>query len=99
MGERVIIWKDQPLERLRQIANYLIEEFSASSADKFLDKVAAKVDRIAAYPESGHLTRFKTVRRVRVDKYHSLYYRPQGRKIFVLYLWDGRQDPKKNPYA
>ena len=98
MGERLIIWKEQPLEYIRQIANYLIEEFSASAADKFLDKVSNKVDRIAAYPESGQITRFKNVRRLKVDKYHSIYYRSQGNKIFIIFMWDGRQNPQKNPY-
>jgi plasmid stabilization system protein ParE len=68
-------------------------------ADKFLDKIALKIDRISDYPETGHPTRFKAVRRVRIDKYHSLYYRIQKKKIIILYLWDGRQDPKKNLYG
>jgi len=95
---RAIIWKNQPLQRIRQIADYLTEEFSASVADKFLDKVSAKVDRISEYPEMGHRTRYKTVRRMRVDRYNSLYYRQHGQKIFILYMWDGRQEPGKNPY-
>lgn len=84
--------------RIRQISDYLTEEFSASVADKFLGKVADKVDRIAEYPEMGQRTRYKTIRRMRVDKYNSLYYRHHGQKIFILYMWDGRQDPGKNPY-
>jgi len=95
---KIIIWKDQPLARLREISNYLEDEFSLAVAKKFLEKVASKADRLADYPDSGQATRYKTVRRFRIDKYHSLFYRAHGRKIFILFLWDGRQDPRKNPY-
>jgi plasmid stabilization system protein ParE len=99
MGKCLIIWKNLPLERIRQVADYLIEEYSTSVAEKFLDKLAAKIDRIADYPESGQRTRFKTVRRIRVDKYHNIYYRQHGQKIFILYFWDGRQEPRSNIYG
>jgi plasmid stabilization system protein ParE len=98
-GGCIIVWKNRPIQQARQISNYLTDEYSAEVADKFLDKIALKIDRISDYPETGHPTRFKAVRRVRIDKYHSLYYRIQKKKIIILYLWDGRQDPKKNLYG
>lgn len=84
--DKAIIWKDQPLTRLRDISSYLVDEFSLTVAEKFLEKVASKVDRLVEYPDSGQVTRYKTVRRYRIDKYHSLFYRVHGRKLFILFL-------------
>lgn len=96
--DKIIIWKKQPLVRLKEITVYVVDEFSLSVAEKFLEKVTTKVERLSEYPESGQATRFKTIRRYRLDKYHSLFYRVKGRKIFILFLWDGRQHPGKNMY-
>lgn len=78
---RSIIWKNQPIQRVREVANYLTHEFSVGTADKFLDSVADKVDWLADYPTAGYPTRFKTVRRVRVGKHYSLFYRVMGAKF------------------
>ena len=49
---------------------------------------------------SGRPTRFKTVRRVRIGKHNSFYYRVSGSKLIVLFIWDGRMEPgKKTPYG
>lgn len=97
MGKRVI-WKTKPKLQVRAIEAYLRAEFGDKAVDNFLDKMYAKLEQISNYPETGHLTRFKTIRRIKVGKYNHLYYRIQGSKIIILFVWDGRQNPGKNPY-
>jgi plasmid stabilization system protein ParE len=98
MAEKIILWKDQPKRQLQELLTYLKEHDSHTAASNFLKKLKVKSNRLKKYPGSGQRTRFKTIRRVRLDKYRSLFYRVHGRKIFILFLWDGRQDPARNPY-
>ena len=98
MGKRVI-WKKRPLRQVRAIENYLRIEFGGKSVDDFLAKMERKMEQLCKYPDSGHLTRFKTVRRVRIGKHNSFYYRVSGSKLIILFIWDGRMEPEKNPYG
>ncbi len=34
----------------------------------------------------------------KVDKHRNLYYRIEGNKLIVVYLFDTRQHPNNNPY-
>lgn len=98
MAQKIIIWKEKPKNQLRELLLYIRENYSLTAAENFLKKLKLKSERLRKFPESGQRTRFKTVRRLRIDKYRSLFYRIHGRKILVLYLWDGRQQPERNPY-
>lgn len=82
----------------RELIGYLKDEFSEDTAQKFIKKVSAKLSQVAHYPESGHATLFKTIRRIKIGKYNSFYYRISGAKIIILFIWDSRIDPDKNPY-
>jgi plasmid stabilization system protein ParE len=97
MGKRVI-WKTKPKLQVRAIEAYLRAEFGGKAVDNFLDKMYAKLEQVSNYPEIGRPTRFKTIRRIKAGKFNHLYYRIHGSKIFILFVWDGRQDPGKNPY-
>ncbi len=93
-----INWKPKAARQYRELIDYLKEEFSEATAEKFVEKVTAKLSQIERYPEIGHVTRYKTVRRVKVGKYNSFYYRIAGSPIIILFVWNAKQDPGKNPY-
>jgi len=93
-----IVWKESALEQIQEICTYLTEEFSIEVTQKFLNKLIEKAERVAQYPESGQRTPYKSVYRLRLDKYHSIYYRLTKTKIIMLYVWDGRQAPQKNKF-
>jgi plasmid stabilization system protein ParE len=80
------------------LLTYVTENFSRSAAARLLEKIDAKSLQVAKYPEIGQKTRYKTVRRLRVNKRLSFFYRVHGRKIFILFLWDNKQHPGRNPY-
>lgn len=40
----------------------------------------------------------KTIRFVRIGKYHRMYYRKHGLTLHITHFFDMRQDPKKRPY-
>jgi plasmid stabilization system protein ParE len=72
MAEKIILWKDQPKRQLQELLTYLKEHDSHTAASNFLKKLKVKSNRLKKYPGSGQRTRFKTIRRVRIDKYRSL---------------------------
>ncbi|MBP6825480.1 MAG: type II toxin-antitoxin system RelE/ParE family toxin [Saprospiraceae bacterium] len=98
MAEKVIVWKEKPAAQLRELLEFLEKEFSVSAAEKLLKQLEEKFARIKRYPESGHSTPYKTVRRVRAGQHLNIFYRMHGSKIFIVFLFDGRQHPDKNPY-
>ena len=95
---KAIIWKPKANQQILDIETYLIDNFSHRIASKFINVLYKKLDRLQHYPESGQPTRFKTIRRIRVNKFISLFYKIQGNFVVVHLVWDSRQNPEKNPY-
>lgn len=97
MGGRVI-WKPMALKQMRSIERYLKEEFGRITLYKFLDDLDEVLERLKKHPETGRPTVVRGVRRIRVYKKTSLFYRIQQDNIVVHRVSDNREDPKKNPY-
>lgn len=95
---KTIVWKRKANLQILQLEAYLFENFSQKAVDKFLDQMFQKLESLSKFPERGQQTRFKTIRRLRINRYTSLFYRIQGTYIVIHFVWDNRQDPKKNPY-
>ena len=87
MAAKTVTWKPKAVEQYRILLEYLTETFSASTALKFSENVNAKISQIERYPDSGLATRFQTIRRVKIGKYNSIYYRLSGAKDYCsVYL-------------
>lgn len=94
-----IIWNKRAKKVFSEIIDYLEEEFSDKTAANFVKKVFTKLEILRKYPEMGRKSKKrKTVRQIKVDKYRKMFYRLHGRKLYVCYFFDTRQDPDKNPY-
>ena len=92
-------WLNQALSELYKVAAYIQQEFGREPALQFVAKAFAKSSTLSRYPEMGRKSkRFKTVRFVLVGKYHRMYYRVDGSTLYVIYLFDTRQDPSKDRY-
>jgi plasmid stabilization system protein ParE len=96
--DKTITWKPKAIQQYHDLVQFLKDEFSEATAEKFVEKVTAKMAQLERYPESGLATRLKTVRRAKVGKLNSFYYRISGTKVIILFVWNARQDPKNNPY-
>ncbi len=96
---KTISWKPKATQQYREVIQYLKVEFSESTAEKFVHKVTEKTELLTQYPESGQATRYKTIRRKKIGRYNYLYYRISGTIIIILFIWDGRMNPEKNPYS
>ncbi len=96
---KTVIWKNKASLQLREVLTFLRNQYSQRTAEAFLEKVFERLDRIQKFPETGQpLQRFKNVRRLRVGKNHYLVYRIFGQNIAIIFVWDNRMDPAKNPY-
>ena len=96
---KTIVWKRKANQQILEIEAYLLENFSAQTVDKFLDKLYQKLEMLERFPESGQRTRLATIRRLRINRLISLFYRIQGNYIVIHFVWNNRQDPEKNPYS
>ena len=96
--DKIVTWKPNAVQQYLGLVQYLRDEFSEATAQKFVEKVTAKMALLERYPESGQSTRFKTIRRVKIGKHNTFYYRTTTTKVIVLFVWNSRQDPGKNPY-
>ena len=94
-----IVWNKRALAKLDETVDYLLEAASEKVARTFYERVLERIDLLSRHSEIGRKSRKKkTVRMYPVDKRYNLYYRIDGRKLIIVYLFDTKQHPGKNPY-
>jgi plasmid stabilization system protein ParE len=92
-------WNNLATSSLSQIAEYLESEVSDESATRFVNLVYDKIDVLKKYPEMGRRApKTKTIRFIKIDKNRRMYYRKNGTTLHIVWFFDTRQDPSKNPY-
>jgi plasmid stabilization system protein ParE len=86
-------WLEAAQDDFRQIANYLLDEWSFVVAEKFTDEIDKCIERIKANPEIGRQTkRLTSIRKIKIKPYHTLHYCRMGKEIWVLNITDDRQE-------
>lgn len=93
-----IAWLNTAWRQYQGILSYLYEHASLAAVERFNKEIDKKLDRIAKYPESGHPAPITGVRFIIISKRYRLYYRHHGPMLYLVFLWDTRQNPGKNPY-
>ena len=96
-----IIWSQEAVKTFDQNIQYLFKEWSPKEVDRFLNQTDYVISRLQEHPESFNPSlRIKKVRRARLNKYITLYYRysVQRKKILLLSFWNIKQDPSKLKY-
>lgn len=92
-------WQQKALLEITQIAGYLENEYSLQTAHKFVDIVYHRIEFLIIHPEIGRKSaKFKTVQFIRIDKYRQLFYRVNSSILYIVDIWDTRQNPKNRPY-
>jgi plasmid stabilization system protein ParE len=96
---QTIIWNKKAQNSFDQIMNYLHDEYSKNTAEKFFMLVYHRIGQLTNQPYIGRPTKkTKTVRQINVDKYRKMYYRIEGRTLIISDFFDVRQDPAKERY-
>jgi plasmid stabilization system protein ParE len=87
------------LAELGEILTYLQQNASEQAVNRFSDLVKKQLLQLRSNLMEGRpVPPFKTIRFVRIGKYHRMYYRKQGLILHITHFFDTRQDPGKQPY-
>jgi plasmid stabilization system protein ParE len=94
-----IVYSRAAENQLNAIVAYLEIEWSEKVADSFLVVFNDKLELLRLNPKLGRrLDRDPSIRKVTLTKHNLLYYTFDLSRIFLLTIFDTRQDPDKNPF-
>tara|TARA_R110000868_G_scaffold150482_8_gene373731 strand:+ start:2898 stop:3203 length:306 start_codon:yes stop_codon:yes gene_type:complete len=83
-------------KKLEKLFDYLLENWSLKVKSDFVKKLDKSIDLIKLQPESfPQSEKNPGLHKCVITKQTSLYYRFNSKTIFVVTLFDTRQDPKK----
>jgi plasmid stabilization system protein ParE len=87
------------LKKVTNLLEYLEENWSKKVADEFKKKLDYKMLHLLKDPSSGkNCYKVSNVRRILVTPHNKLFYRVIGKTIYIITLFDTRQNPEKNKY-
>jgi plasmid stabilization system protein ParE len=82
--------------KLDLLLTYLNEEWSESSRNSFLKALSAKFSALSQSPRGFPVVEgFPNVRKLVVTKQTTLFYTLDDSTIYIITLFDTRQDPQK----
>ncbi|MDX2001346.1 MAG: type II toxin-antitoxin system RelE/ParE family toxin [Chitinophagales bacterium] len=94
-----IIWTTIAIEDFRAVVVYLEEQWSAKTAQDFVDNLWGKIEILSMHPYLGKQSESdETVRRLLITKHNTLYYTLLEDTIIVLEIFDNRQNPDTLAY-
>ena len=87
-------------QRVIALNNYLQKEWGLTVAFRFHETLIKVILTLADQPGIGSVSKKKKdVRKILITKHNRLYYRVKDNdSIFLLTLFDTRQNPKRNRY-
>jgi toxin YoeB len=90
-----IIWSQRAQDDRKQILEYWRQRNKSNTYSKKLDKrFREALNIIRDYPQIGKQTDDQKAR-IKIIKDYLLIYEETADSIFLLTIWDSRQDPKK----
>ena len=96
---KTVIFTPEAREHLVAIADYLEEHFSQTAAEHFVKAVETAIEKIATYPVVYPITASDPdVHFFRMDQHRRIFYEDTADAIWILAIFDTRQDPSKSPY-
>jgi len=91
-----IQWTKRAKKSFDKIVEYLEEEWTETSAKKFVRKTDKLLGQIAENPELCPVIEGKEeVRKGLITKQTSVFYKIMGNFIRLVTFWDNRRDPDK----
>jgi toxin YoeB len=93
-----IIWTKEALDNKLKILNYWNQRNKSKVYSKKLNKLfkdSTKV--IQRFPSLGRPSSLKDYKNIQAKEY-LIFYRETEESIYILQVWDGRQDPQTKKY-
>jgi plasmid stabilization system protein ParE len=97
MDYKMILQKDF-VKKSAQIAVWIETKWSKQSADKFVNILYEKLNEVNHNPFIGQSCKNNNTRKILITPHNKLFYRVKGKTIYIITLFDTRQNPKKNKY-
>jgi len=81
-------------KKLDKLFDYFLNEWSKKVKDEFIEKLSNSIEIIQTQPEIfPESKKGKNLRRCTITKQTTLYYRFNSKHIYIVTLFDTRQDP------
>jgi plasmid stabilization system protein ParE len=94
-----IIWTINALEDYEKVVDYLLQEWSLSTAEEFIQTVERRTESLTNFPNLGRASiKEPFIRSIILTKHNKLYYRVSEDAIEILNIFDTRQDSPKNKF-
>ena len=94
-----IIYKKRFTRKLFNLLDYLKEEWSEPTAEKFLGRLKKRLITLSEQPFIGtSSTGIKEVGSILITRHNRIYYRIKNETVEIINMYDNRSNPKKNPY-
>lgn len=96
-----ISWSDEAGKTYEHNIRYLLKTWTEKEVKRFIQQTGYVLSRLEEHPESySPSLKNKKVRRARLNRYITLYYRYYSSKkeIVLLSFWNTKQDPQKLKY-
>ncbi len=90
-----IKWSLEAVQNLDNIIAYLEENWSHKEISRFITKFEKQLSIISTFPLAYPLSKKKNIHRCVMTKQITIYYAIEDDTIFLLSIFDTRQDPKK----
>ena len=98
MTDKKVIWSENSLNDLENIHN-LLSQNSDQAAKKTIASLLNRVGQLEAFPKSGpieqSLSHKKKKHRYLVEGNNKIVYRLEKQNIFIVRVFDARQNPEK----
>lgn len=93
---RKIVWSPLAKQDYDNILAYLYQNWGSDVAVKFMDNTEGYLQQIISNPKQFPINRKKEkIRKCVISKQNSLYYTEDNNHIYILRIFDNRQNPKE----
>ena len=94
-----IEWSDKSKAQVKLIITFLRTNFPEGIVEKFKLDIEGKIIYIVVNPTVGRkVAKTKIIQFVNFSKHYQLFYRVKGSTIYILAIFDTRQNPSKRPF-
>ena len=94
-----VVFTDEALEDYFEILNYLKSNWTNREIENFEMEMMEIAELISMFPEFGKKSvKIKFARSIQLKPYYKVYYEQIKDTIFILSIFDTRQNPDKNLY-
>lgn len=91
-----IVWNKRASKQVAELQNYLQREFGEKTAQTFTYRIFKFLELLSKYPQIGTLENpEKDIRGFLLHRHTTILYKQQKETIYVLALFDNRQNPQK----